>query len=442
VSDDQTLQREAPFWKTLLSRNDKQRAYGDERNVMIALEHAEEIKSRLQYDAFSDQINVLMNYPWDALKLRNDDALSQRTWGEQDRIELQVWLQQQGIPVARSNTVQDAVIASAHRNPMHPVRDYLKHCGTKWDGQQRITTWLTKYLGAKDNTAYLNKIGPAFLIGAVRRITTPGIQMDTILVLEGDQGARKSSTVRVLSNGWCSDISNDLHSREAAMLIQGVWIGELSELTALARSQVEMSKGFIARRFDKYRPPYARNVVERPRQTVFIATTNEVEYLQDQTGNRRFWPVDCRAIDLDLLARDREQLWGEAYQASLTSQAHYLDYPGELLAWREQEQRRRVPLLEQQVLVQLDQLIENNILSTDMRRMLQRILGEDADKISPQHGALAKEISRVMTANGWSKQRPRGRGKHRVVIYGYDKSRDRTALMSDALDELEANNGS
>ena len=100
--------------------------------------------------------------------------------------------------------------------------------------------------------------------------------MDSILVLEGEQGKGKSTAVRILgADLWARDITGDLSSKDAAVGIQSVWIGEMAELSSLRRSDQETVKGFISRRIDHYRPPYGRNSIDRARHTVFVATTNE-----------------------------------------------------------------------------------------------------------------------------------------------------------------------
>ncbi len=96
------------------------------------------------------------------------------------------------------------------------------------------------------------------------------------------------------------------------MQIRGVWIIELSELDSLSHSEVARIKAFMSRTTDRFRPPYGMRLVESPRQCIFAGTVNHSTYLRDETGGRRFWPIACGRIDVDALARDRDQLWAEA----------------------------------------------------------------------------------------------------------------------------------
>lgn len=415
-------------WAKLLKRGESGSPYCIELNVISVLEHAEEFTGALRYDSFADQIKIQRPLPWH----NPSEKWELRTWSDRDRIELQSWLQSNGLLITKSNVVQDSVIATAHRREVHPVREYLNGLRGQWDGVPRIKEWLPRYMNARDNPAYLQEIGPKFLIGAVARIMnqdSAGVQMDTMLVLEGATGEGKTSTVRILSNGWFTDVANELHDKDAAINIQGVWFGELGELTALARSQIESAKQFISRIKDKYRPPYGRNSIERPRQCVFVATTEECEYLQDLGANRRFWPVDCGRIDLMGLARDKDQLWAEALDAFCNKAPHHLEKPAQTLAYREQLHRRRISPLEVEVLEFLDRLRSQHVVKVTMRQILSQCFQIDTQELKQSAGGPSREVARVMTSNGWRKERPTGRGEKREQPYVYDAARDPLVLM-------------
>jgi len=212
-----------------------------------------------------------------------------------------------------NENTRDAVNAVCIANTYHPVRDYLR--GLEWDGEPRLERWMTFYLGAED-TALNRAFGSLVLISAVRRIREPGVKFDNILVLEGPQGSGKSTAIQILAgaeNFSDQDILT-LDAKAQMEAIEGVWIFEISELQGIRRTDTSKVKAFASRAVDRGRPAYGRFRENRPRQTIFIGTTNDDRYLQDPTGNRRFWPVRTGTIDLQALRRDRDQLWAEAAQ--------------------------------------------------------------------------------------------------------------------------------
>jgi predicted P-loop ATPase len=150
------------------------------------------------------------------------------------------------------------------------------------------------------------------LIGAVARIFVPGCKVDTVPILEGVQGAKKSTAVRTLFEPWFGDELADLGSKDAAMQTRGVWGLEVSELDAMSRAEVSRIKSFISRTTDRFRPPYGSRIIESQRTCVFWGTTNADGYLKDETGGRRFLPVKIGKIDIDRLRLNRDQLWAEA----------------------------------------------------------------------------------------------------------------------------------
>jgi predicted P-loop ATPase len=122
--------------------------------------------------------------------------------------------------------------------------------------------------------------------------------------------------------------------------MQGVWIVEIAELDAMSRAEVSRIKAFLTRTTDRFRPPYGRYTVEVPRQCVFAGTVNLDTYLRDETGNRRFWPLRCGTIDIEALARDRDQLWAEAVHRFREGAIWWIDDPALLAVAREEQDRR------------------------------------------------------------------------------------------------------
>lgn len=205
-----------------------------------------------------------------------------------------------------------ATVISANDHAFHPVREYLN--GLEWDGKKRVERLFVDYFGSEPN-AYTLSVARLMMTAAVTRIFEPGHKFDFAVILEGLQGKRKSTFIQVLGRRWFAELDGDFHDPKMMIeLMQGAWILELPELTGFQRSDVRAIKAFISRQKDRARLAYARRAGEFPRQCIFIGSTNDREYLKDDSGGRRFWPMPCHVveIDTDRLARNVDQLWAEA----------------------------------------------------------------------------------------------------------------------------------
>jgi predicted P-loop ATPase len=297
-------------------------------NAIAAFRHAPEWGGVLAFNEFGFGTVALKPAPW--------GIVPKGEWTDhEDRLAAE-WLQKQGILVSVEIAGQ-AVQTAARDHPFHPVRAYLT--GLNWDNVERLDRWVSHYLGA-DDTEYSRAVGSRWLISSVARIFRPGAKADCCLILEGAQGIRKSTALRTLAGEYFTDELADLGSKDAAMQTRGVWIIELSELDSLSSSDVARIKAFMTRTTDRFRPPYGIRLMESPRQCVFAGTVNHSTYLRDETGGRRFWPLTCGRIEIDELARDRDQLWAEAKLRFDSGATWWLDNP-ELVQMASDQQLER-----------------------------------------------------------------------------------------------------
>ena len=238
--------------------------------------------------------------------------------------------------------VRDAVIASALAHPFNPVTEMLAEAEASWDGVPRLDRVAADYFGCAD-TPLNRAMARKTLIAAVARARRPGCKFDTILVLEGPEGWNKSSAWAVLAGegNFSDERIIGSASREVVEQLAGIWIHENADLAGMRKAEVETVKAYASRQVDRARPAYARFLIEQPRHSIEVGTTNNREYMQSQTGNRRFWPMLMeRRIDLHKLRAARLQLWGEAAAADSAGEALTIDESMWPLAAIEQEARR------------------------------------------------------------------------------------------------------
>jgi hypothetical protein len=216
------------------------------------------------------------------------------------------------IPEVRLQVYREALVTVARRREFHPVRDYLD--GLRWDGVQRLEKLMSDGFGAKTgDPRYLALVGVKLCLSAVGRVYEPGCKVDEVVILTGREGARKSTGLRALAGQWFSDAHVDMKSKDGIMAIAGVFIYELGELDSVQRAEMSTVKRFISTQTDRYRPPYAANMKDRPRQNILVGTTNEEEFLgRDGHGDRRFVPVKTDAVNVEWIEDYRDLLWGEA----------------------------------------------------------------------------------------------------------------------------------
>jgi len=214
-------------------------------------------------------------------------------------------------------TVMASVTDVARETEYDPVRDYFD--GLTWDGTGRLATWMHDYAGAVDlaeddsGKGLVRVYGQKWMLSIVARAYQPGCKVDTMLVLMGDQGARKSSLLRAIAPcGSFAAVQIDPTDKDSVLRASKVAIVEWPELAGASKREQEALKDYFSVQEDRVRPPYAHGDIKIPRRVVFAATTNEDDFLRDATGSRRYWPVKVGNIDIDGLLAVKDQLWAEA----------------------------------------------------------------------------------------------------------------------------------
>lgn len=228
------------------------------------------------------------------------------------------WINSNGFATVSSAVVWEAIQGVAELNSYHPVHDYLN--GLQWDRVHRLHQLWSHYFSCivdpeiDGHAEYLHHAGQRFAIGAVARVMRPGCKLDTMPVLTGPQGYRKSSGIAAMvGQAWFGDDIPDVTTKDAKEWTAGIWVAEMAEMQAIRGRDANKVKGFMSTRVDRFRASYDKVSKEHKRQTLFVGTGNSDEYIQDTTGGRRYWPLRVGGfVRLDEIERDRDQLWAEA----------------------------------------------------------------------------------------------------------------------------------
>lgn len=280
-------------------------------NFEIVMDKDSRFAGKIRLNEFAQQPYLYGSVPWE-----NENNC--RAWSSHDDSAL-FSLIQADYGLKSRQDFADALKNVSMRNKFHPVRELLD--SLTWDGKEHIRSLLPEYLGAEDSD-YTYQVMRLWMLGAVSRVYKPGSKFDYTIILQGSQGIGKSTFLKLmaLDDSWFNDSLDSLDSDKAVQSLTGSWIIELAELKSLARTAggVESVKRFLTATQDKYRIPYERRADTFYRQCVFAGTTNKDDFLQDETGNRRFLIIHTgvtkpfKSLFIPEAMDDIKQAWAEA----------------------------------------------------------------------------------------------------------------------------------
>lgn len=334
-------------------------------NVVLVLENDPLLKGKIATDEFASCGMVLGRLPW-------SQSEEKRRWEDVDYAGFYRYIET-FYGITGREKLDNALLIVSSQNMINDVKRYLQ--SLKWDGVKRLDTLLSVYLGAED-TPYTRAVMRKSLCAAVARAVIGGVKYDYMPIFTGPQGIGKSTFLSILGKAWFSDSLTTFEGKEAAELIQGTWINEIGELTAMTKQEVSAVKQFLSKCEDIYRAAYGRQTKRYPRRCVFFGTSNDSEFLKDATGNRRFWPVDVGVHPAQKsiwkeLPLEVDQIWAEAYLYWVLGEPLYLSKDVEEMAQEQQENHREASGKEGIILDFLDRKIPANWdqMSIQSRRM-------------------------------------------------------------------------
>lgn len=285
------------------------------------LRNHDDLKGLFKYNLMKECPEYAYSPPWDETiqkdqEVRDIDLISLKTYfSEKKQINLS------------KDHVLEVILTASRDYRYHAIKDYLN--ALKWDNTKRLDTWLIDHIGAEDDV-YVRAISQKILIASVARIFEPGIKFDQLVVLEGGQGIGKSMLLKYLAGDkFYSNISFHYKDQQIVECMRGKWFLEFDEMVDIGKQDIERVKSLLSRGTDRIRMAYGRLAEDYPRSCVMIGTLNPKgnnTYLQDETGNRRFWPISCTGrLDIDKFLDSRDQLFAEAVHLYKSGDALWFD---------------------------------------------------------------------------------------------------------------------
>lgn len=220
--------------------------------------------------------------------------------------------------------VHQFLISLADANPYNPVMTWVE--SKPWDGVSRLEVF---YATVQSENQLKDKLLRKWLLQAIAAASSPdGIAAQGILTFVGPQNIGKTTWFKRLAPESLDVIHTghtlDLKSKDSILISLSYWLVELGEVDATFRkSDISALKSFSTQSMDKYRRPYAVTESTYPRRTVYGASVNDVQFLSDPTGNRRFWTIEATGFELDH-GIDMQQLWAEVWELAQAGESFYL----------------------------------------------------------------------------------------------------------------------
>lgn len=271
------------LWKGNFLKTDKGTPRSNSsKNIYLILQNDTRLKNLLQYNEFSEQI--VKRVPNESLNTFPGD------WQDSDDSKLKLFVEENYGYVATRDAIGDAIVKFSMDHSFNPVKERIE--SVTWDGTPRVETFFIDYLGT-ENSEYVREITKRWLVGAVSRVYKPGNKFELVPILFGSQGAGKSTLVGSIYRDYFLDELDSMgKQKDDFQKLRGKWIVEIGELSAMRRTDVEHIKSFISAQSDNYRPSFGKYATDHPRKVAFIGTSNPPEFLKDQSGNRRFFPIE------------------------------------------------------------------------------------------------------------------------------------------------------
>jgi hypothetical protein len=281
-------------------RDSKGRIEASRNNIELALLRPDVCGMDIRYDAFRDEVVYTVPGQPDQWVAFKDDQY----W------ELCTALERGGFKQISDPLMRAAVNFVSKLRKVDSAQVWLE--SLTWDGVNRVDGFYERYFSAAPGP-YTTAVSRYIWTAAAGRVMVPGCQADMVPILTGAQGLGKTRGIRAMvPDDTFRELSFHQPEDTRARLMRGALMVELGELSGLRSREIETIKAWITRSKEEHIPKYVEKMHTFYRRCVIQGTTNDEQFLNDPTGARRWLPLEVGDVDVEGIARDRDQLWAEA----------------------------------------------------------------------------------------------------------------------------------
>lgn len=379
-------------------------------NVMLFIQSQSCFDGAFRLNEFTGLIEVTKSIQKNGMQIKKgmlEDSAS---------VEIRMYAERVMNITFTKDAIDDGIQKIARDHSYNPILDYMNEAYDEWDKHSRLQHVFHDFLGVEE-TETTDLITRLFFVGGVAKVYNHETKFDFCLDLVGSQGTGKTVFLqRIAPLGYYTDQFTNFSDKDDIARMARNFIVNDDEMTATDKCSFEELKKFISLTEFTFRPPYGRNDIYKDKGFVMARTTNNLYYLKDKTGDRRFLPVRChrkhsKNVFDDLTDEYVKQLWGEAvnlYKSKTVDISAHSKEENELLN-KQREQFKYTDFFDDAVSdVVENYLTDKNFISNEelYKKTTGKAFYDSRDK------KVTNKISDVMVnVYGWRKSRKTINGK-------------------------------
>jgi DNA polymerase I-like protein with 3'-5' exonuclease and polymerase domains len=351
---------------------------GDIHNMSLALGYEPRLKDCFAWNDFRHRVEVIRKTPWCVEEWWDATCLTpvgHRALRDADMANLGNYLTSTyDFGPCPMQACRNAIRAEAENGIFDEVKDWIGAL-TDWDGVARLDGLLVNYAGADPqahSAEYLALVGSKYIMQVLNRALNPSAKADYSWAFTALQGIGKDMLLEALFAPYYREGIPPPGSNPAdfAQGIAGAIVAHAAEMSAWRKADVDERKATLTRCVDYGRPAYGYEARAYPRRVCFTFTINDLEFMVDPTGDRRYWPVSAlrELVDVESLRRDRDQIFAEALHRLKAGERHWPTH--------EEEVRLIIP----------EQLKYTPEVALELLSILNRFITEEPQTTRPNRG--------------------------------------------------------